>query len=239
MRVPVVAGVGGGVGTTTVAAALRAHDAGRIAGRIAGRLPDILVCRGTFDSLRRATAVLDNAGPEPVPVVAVTLDGARMLRGPLRARLDLLEADADALVLLPHVRRWGTLADPLAETTRLLADPAERLPRPLRAYTAALRELVEAVASSGRLDARPHERPARRTGSDERAVRRDGVGPARSARFPLTTRPAPPPPAQRVPDPTALERAPRSRGIRIVPPDGPRATAASPAHARITAERVG
>ena len=172
MRVPVVAGVGGGVGTTTVAAALRAHDAGRIA----GRMPDILVCRGTLDSLRRAAAVLDDAGPEPVPVVAVTLDGARMLRGPLRARLDLLEADAGALVLLPHVRRWGTLADPLAETTQLLADPAERLPRPLRAYTAALRELVEAVAASGRLDARPRERYARRTGSDGRAVRRDGRG---------------------------------------------------------------
>jgi hypothetical protein len=222
MRVPVVAGVGGGVGTTTVAAALRAHDAGRIAGRIAGRLPDILVCRGTFDSLRRAAAVLDDAGPEPVPVVAVTLDGARMLRGVLRARLDLLEADAGALVLLPHVRRWGTLADPLAETTRLLADPAERLPRPLRAYTAALRELVEAVASSGRLDARPHERLGRRTGSSERIVRRES-----------------PPPARRVPDPILPERASRPRGIRIVPPDGPRATAASPAHARITAERVG
>jgi hypothetical protein len=218
MRVPVVAGVGGGVGTTTVAAALRAHDAGRIA----GRLPDILVCRGTFDSLRRAAAVLDDAGPEPVPVVAVTLDGARMLRGVLRARLDLLEADAGALVLLPHVRRWGTLADPLAETTRLLADPAERLPRPLRAYTAALRELVEAVASSGRLDARPHERLARRTGSSERIVRRES-----------------PPPARRVPDPILPERASRPRGIRIVPPDGPRATAGSPAHARITAERVG
>jgi len=235
MRVPVVAGVGGGVGTTTVAAALRAHDAGRIA----GRLPDILVCRGTFDSLRRAAAVIDDAGPEPVPVVAVTLDGARMLRGPLRARLDLLEADAGALVLLPHVRRWGTLADPLAETTRLLADPAERLPRPLRAYTAALRELVEAVASAGRLDARPHERYARRTGSGEHDVRRDGVGPARSARFPLATRPGPPPPTQRVPDPIAPERAPRLRGIRIVPPDGPRATTVSPAHGRPAAERVG
>ena len=224
MRVPVVAGVGGGVGTTTVAAALRAHDAGRIA----GRMPDILVCRGTFDSLRRAAAVLDDAGPEPVPVVAVTLDGARMLRGPLRARLDLLEADAGALVLLPHVRRWGTLAD-----------PAERLPRPLRAYTAALRELVKAVASSGRLDARPHERYVRRTGSDERAVRREGVGPARSARFPLTTRPGTAPPARRVPDPIAPQRAPRLRGIRIVPPDGPRATAVSTAHGRTTAERVG
>lgn len=235
MRVPVVAGVGGGVGTTTVAAALRAHDAGRIA----GRMPDILVCRGTFDSLRRAAAVLDDAGPEPVPVVAVTLDRARMLRGPLRARLDLLEADAGALVLLPHVRRWGTLADPLAETTRLLADPAERLPRPLRAYTAALRELVEAVASSGRLEARPRERHARRTGSDERAVRREGVGPARSARFPLTTRPGTAPPARRVPDPIVLERASRPRGIQIVPPDSPRATGVSPALARTTAERVG
>ena len=77
MRAPVVAGVGGGVGTTTVAAALRAHDAGRVT---AGGWPDILVCRGTLDSLRRAAAVLETADPEAFPVLAVTLDAARSAR---------------------------------------------------------------------------------------------------------------------------------------------------------------
>ena len=152
MRAPVVAGVGGGVGTTTVAAALRGHDAGRVT---AGWWPDILVCRGTLDSLRRAAAVLETADPEAFPVLAVTLDAARAARRPIRAHLELLEPDLGALVVLPYVRRWATLPDPVAEAAHLLAEPADRLPRPLRAYAAALRELVEAVTASGRLDAAP------------------------------------------------------------------------------------
>ena len=90
--------------------------------------------------------------------------------------------DAAALVLLPHVRRWGTLADPLAEAAQLLVEPAARLPRPLRAYAAALRELVAAVAASGRLARDPiadpdppysDDRHTRRTGSAERPVRQE------------------------------------------------------------------
>ena len=213
MRVPVVAGVGGGVGTTTVAVGLRGHDGGRVA----GWRPDILVCRDTLDSVQRAAEVLDAASPEPPPVLAVTLAG-RALRGALRPRLELLEPDTAGLVLLPHVRRWSTLPDPLAEVARLLVDPADRLPRPVRAYAAALRELVAAVAASGRLGsgtarpARPphpderhirragsgwssDERHVRRTGSDERAVRRKAAHPD----------PAPPLPR---------------RGVRIVAPAG-------------------
>jgi len=207
MRAPVVAGVGGGVGTTTVAVGLRGHDSGRVSGHRPDGPLDILVCRGTLDSVRRAAAVLDEAGPEP-PVLAVTLAG-RVPRGPLRARLELLEPDAAALVLLPHVRRWCMLTDPLAEAALLLVEPVARLPRPLRAYAAALRELVAAVAASGRLARDPigdpdplysDDRHTRRTGSAERPARqersrpqvvgafrpvgdptRQGAGPARPA----------------------------------------------------------
>ncbi|MDT7581242.1 MAG: hypothetical protein QOK35_2506 [Pseudonocardiales bacterium] len=152
LRAPVVAGVAGGVGVTTLAVALRAHDAGRGAADTA----DILACRGTLDSLRRAAAVLERPGGAPVgppPVLAVTLDGPRLPRGPVRARLEVLEAAVCAVVLLPHVPRWRTTADPLPEVGQLLVEPAERLPRPLRAYAAALRELAAAVAASGRLHA--------------------------------------------------------------------------------------
>ena len=172
MRAPVVAGVGGGVGTTTVAGALRGHDAGRVT----GGWPDILVCRGTLDSLRRAAAVLETADPEAFPVLAVTLDAARAARRPFQARLELLEPDLGALVLLPYVRRWATLADPLAEAAHLLAAPADRLPRPLRGYAAALRELVEAVTASGRLDATPDQRHSRPTDSGERHTHHSGSG---------------------------------------------------------------
>ena len=172
MRAPVVAGVGGGVGTTTVAGALRGHDAGRVT----GGWPDILVCRGTLDSLRRAAAVLQTADPDAFPVLAVTLDAARAARRPIRAHLELLEPDLGALVVLPYVRRWATLPDPVAEAAHLLTEPADRLPRPLRGYAAALRELVEAVTASGRLDATPDERHSRPTDSGGRHTHHSGSG---------------------------------------------------------------
>jgi len=172
MRAPVVAGVGGGVGTTTVAAALRGHDAGRVS----GGWPDILVCRGTLDSLRRAAAVLQTADPDAFPVLAVTLDAARAARRPIRAHLELLEPDLGALVVLPYVRRWTTLPDPVAEAAHLLEEPADRLPRPLRGYAAALRELVEAVTASGRLDAAPAYPHSHPTGPGERDTHHWGSG---------------------------------------------------------------
>ncbi len=240
MRAPVVAGVGGGVGTTTVAAALRGHDAGRLT---AG-WPDILVCRGTLDSLRRAAAVLQTADPDAFPVLAVTLDAARAARRPIRAHLELLEPDLGALVVLPYVRRWTTLPDPVAEAAHLLEEPADRLPRPLRGYAAALRELVEAVTASGRLDAAPdhtHRRPAsgerdphhwvsgdRRInpvgseqlhtgiGAAERTVRRTGRDERGARRESGTT--------VGRPDLTPVGRVTpqRPRGVQIVRPDVPR-----------------
>jgi hypothetical protein len=191
MRRPVVAGVGGGVGTTTLAVALRGRDGGREA---LGRA-DILACRGTADSLARVADALDRPWPGARPVVAVTLGPRRLDRGPFRARLDLLDRAAEAVVLLPHVARWQTLADPLADAVGLLADPSERRSRSLRAYAAALHELAAAVVASGRLDS-----PA---GSDER--RTNGV-PIRDG-------------SAAVPARAAADAPPRRPvGVRIVPP---------------------
>jgi hypothetical protein len=138
------------VGTTTLAVALRGRDGGRERVDTA----DVVACRGTLDSLARAADILESAGPGPRPVVAVTLDGARA-RGAVRARLELLGSATGAVVLVPHVERWRTLADPVAEVASLLRQPVDRLPRPLRAYAAALRELAGAVATSGRLHPPP------------------------------------------------------------------------------------
>jgi hypothetical protein len=150
LRPPTVAGVGGGVATTTLAVALHGRDAGR-----AHEGADILACRGRPDSLRRAAAVLERTGPGPRPVLAVTLDGARAPRGPVRVRLDQLATVVSAVVLLPDVGRWRSIVDPLPEVATLLVAPMEDLPRPLRTYAAALGELAAAVAASGRLDAAP------------------------------------------------------------------------------------
>jgi hypothetical protein len=246
MRVPVVAGVGGGVGTTTVAAALRAHDAGRMA----GRWPDILVCRGTLDSLGRAAAVLGDAGREPLPVLAVTLDAARVFRGPLQTHLAVLEPDVSALVLLPRVQRWATLTDPLAEAARLLAGHTEQLPRALRAYAAALRQVVDAVAASGRLATIIDRRPTRGTATDERAVRPQGLAqtptsPVRAAAVGGMDAARAAAPVGHVRDrrPVLLDTAvpgPRGqgpRGIRIVSPDGTWATATPLRRAPETGDR--
>lgn len=217
MRAPVVAGVGGGVGTTTVAAALRGHDAGRVT---VGWWPDILVCRGTLDSLRRAAAVLQTADPEAFPVLAVTLDAARSARRPIRAHLERLEPDLGALVVLPYIRRWATLADPVAEAARLLSEPADRLPRPLRAYAAVLRELVEAVTESGRLDAAPDTPQRRRRGPGGGNVgraARDG----RVARHESSVRVGRPAPA-----PAGTTAPQRPRGVQVVRPDRPRTESA-------------
>ena len=199
LRAPVVAGVGGGVGTTALAVALRGIDGGRERVDTA----DILACRGTLDSLARAADALQHAGPAPRPVLAVTLDGGRA-PGVLRARLELVAADT-AVVLLPHVRRWRTLADPVAEMSSLLRDPLDRLPRPLRAYAAALRVLAGAVATSGRLRTRAPS--AVRAGVPRVA---GAVLPAVGDGGPRVA--VPPLPGAVRPDPV------RQRGVRIVPP---------------------
>ena len=221
LRPPSVAGVAGGVGTTTLAVALRARDEGR-AGVAAA---DILACRATVDSLRRATAVLDRADrtPGPAPVLAVTLGGARIPRGQLQARLDRLEAATSGVVVLPHVAAWALAADPLAEAADLLLDPDRQLPRPLRAYAAALRELAAAVAASGRLARAGRPRAPDRPGVPPR-VAPGAVRSAPGAGIPPRVAPGPDTTAPRVvrsfqpvlaPEP-GPPPVPRPRGIRVV-----------------------
>ena len=142
------------------------HRGGRAARRTtpAGsprRWPDILVCRGTLDSLRRAAAILDDRRPG-----GVSGAGGHPRRGPaaprpIRARLELLEADLGALVVLPYVRRWATLADPVAEA----AQPARRTGRSATPAPACVRR---GAAGAGR-------------GGDGLGPPRRGAGPNRSA----------------------------------------------------------
>jgi hypothetical protein len=164
MRAPRIAGVAGGVGTTTLATALRGYDRGR-----ADEMgTDILVCRSTGESLHAAATAITwmvNAG-SPRPVLAVVADQPVPVRGPLRARLRMIEPQAAALILVPYVGHWRDLTDPLAEAARLSEYPADQLPRSLRGYGEALAALAGAVLHSGVLDHRPgaaHTPPANRT----------------------------------------------------------------------------
>ncbi|MFC5948615.1 hypothetical protein ACFQH9_10060 [Pseudonocardia lutea] len=144
-RPPSVAGVSGGVGTTTLALALHGRDGGTGAGADA----DIVVCRSSAESLDRALRIADLFDPTAVPaVLAVTLDGAER-RHP--ERLDELGPGWSAVVPLPHVGRWRGIVDPYREAAGLLGTPRERLPRALRPYLDAVARLARAVADSGRL----------------------------------------------------------------------------------------
>jgi hypothetical protein len=173
MRAPRLAGVAGGVGTTTLATALRGYDRGR-----ADEMgTDILVCRSTGESLHAAaTAVtwMVNAGT-PRPVLAVVADQPVPVRGPLRARLRMIEPQVAGLILVPYVGHWRDLTDPLAEAAKLSDYPADQLPRSLRGYGEALAALAGAVLHTGLLDHRPggpHTPPPanRATGPIARAV---------------------------------------------------------------------
>lgn len=132
LRAPVVAGVAGGVGASTLAAALHAVDGGRA---VAGSRPDVLVCRA--DSLHLA-------GGRPAPVLVVVAD-----RPP---RLDRTDAGT-AVVVVPDVAAWHGLGAP--EVAGLLALAPAHRPTGLGPYIAALLDVAAALVRSGVL-----ERPA-------------------------------------------------------------------------------
>ena len=144
-RPPSVAGVAGGVGTTTIARALAGVDRGVFTGRPV----DVLVCRATAESLVRAgrAAYLITSQQHPRPVLAVnTADPAGPSR-PSAARMRLLEPHTAGVVVLPYVRRWRDLATPLQDVTGLLARPVTELPRPLRRFATAVHALAHTLGA--------------------------------------------------------------------------------------------
>ncbi|HEY0573557.1 MAG TPA: hypothetical protein VGD73_05600 [Pseudonocardia sp.] len=193
LRAPRIAGVAGGVGTTTLATALRGYDRGRAAEQGA----EVLVCRSTGGSLHAAATVIAWLGTtgQPRPVLAVIADQPTPIRGPLRARLRMIEPQVNGLVVVPYVPHWRELTDPLAEAARLSDCPADQLPKALRGYGEALARLAEAVLRSGLLAARrpggPHTPPPanRTTGPVGRTIPTRPV-PARPAAQPSTGPPA-------------------------------------------------
>ena len=178
-RPPIVAGVSGGVGTSTLALALHGRDADS-----ATADADVLVCRSAAESLDRACRIADLAELGRYPVLAVLLDSTER-RPP--TRLTQLDGRWALVVPLPHVARWREVRDPYREAAGLLGAPRENLPRGLRVYAEAVARLAGAVADSGRLS----------TGA-----------PAAPFTAPFTAQFTPPFTAQFTPPPTALTTAP-------------------------------
>ncbi len=160
---PSVAGVAGGVGTTTLAAAINGIDRGVFV----GRRVDVLVCRGTVESLQRAgrAAHLQTDTSGHRPLLAVTATDPRGLSRHVSAQLRLTSAYASHVVTVPMVRRWQESTSYLNDARLMLTGRPAELPRPLRSYAFAVRDIRRHLGSP--------------TASD-RAYRSRGPAPART-----------------------------------------------------------
>ncbi|WP_226358876.1 MULTISPECIES: hypothetical protein [unclassified Pseudonocardia] len=142
-RVPVVGGLAGGVGTTTVARALHGRDLGRVCGP--DLLPDVVVTRDTAAGLAAAARVAPAPGPDS-PVLVLH---------PGTADPDGIDADAAgpgwaAVVALPAVPGWARSADPWSDAAGVLTRPGPSAA--VRRYADAIGRVVTALTTSGRLD---------------------------------------------------------------------------------------
>lgn len=142
MRMPIIAGVAGGVGTSTVAAALRGQDNDLY---VDGEQVDVLVCRSTTVSLGEThRAVAMTSYP---PVLAVVGDipagsrGIKLLPNAVRARLRMIEPHVAGFVAIPFVPTWRERDDPTSEAYHVLA-PAATIPRELRDFADATQDLA-------------------------------------------------------------------------------------------------
>lgn len=176
-RIPVVGGLAGGVGTSTVARALRAHDAGVVAG--SDVLPDVVLCRDTVAGLARAARMAPPPG----------VDGPVLVLHPGSTDPDGIDAAAAgpgwaAVVALPAVPGWARSPDPWSDAAAVLNRSGASAT--LRRYADALARVVTALTDGGRLD-RPLApagagplRPVRgvRTGLPHRLTAPDGPWPA-------------------------------------------------------------
>lgn len=140
LHIPQVAGVAGGVGTSTIATALRADDCGIYRG---GAPVDVMVCRSTLYSVGCAQRAI-NATPRP-PVLAVVSDTPAGVGPNTRSRLRMTEPHVQGIVVVPFVSEWRETDAPYEQARDVLATDGARH---LRAFTDAVEHLVEYLVSA-------------------------------------------------------------------------------------------
>jgi hypothetical protein len=138
VRAPLVCGVAGGVGVTTIATALHARDLGVYCGGPA----DVVVCRSTSSSVGAAHRVI-NAVPG-APVLVVVADGPLRTPAPVKARVRMVEPHLAALVWMPYVEQWRHTDDALKHAKAVSSHP-DGMPKWLQAWATALGQLGKAV----------------------------------------------------------------------------------------------
>ncbi|MGD9530140.1 MAG: hypothetical protein AB7I38_11920 [Dehalococcoidia bacterium] len=140
---PRVAGVAGGVGTTTIAVALHAEDGRVWRGDVAVH---VLVCRSTMTSLASAQAAAAAAAARgSTAVLAVVGDGGS-LTAPMRASLRMVDPYVAGVVHVPYVAGLRDLVRPWDAAADVLATGAP--PRELRRFADALAGLADAVTAA-------------------------------------------------------------------------------------------
>jgi hypothetical protein len=142
-----------------------------------GQPVHVLVCRLTMASIGDAQRAIAMA--PAAPVLAVVADIPRAgLTGGMRARLRMSESPVPATVMLPYVCGWRDLADPWTAAVTWQQDP--RVPRPMRAFVAAVGRLAAAVTPLLRPLATP-DPPAVAAQALAPAAMRSGAAPSAAA----------------------------------------------------------
>lgn len=129
---PWVAGVAGGVGTTTVAWALAAVDCGAYRG---GRVHAV-VCRDTVSSVGAAHTVVNRVVGRPVLLVVASIPGG--ISKPAAARVEMVRPHVASVVHVPFVGRWRELVDPWTQAAMVLRYSERELPRHVWGFRRAL-----------------------------------------------------------------------------------------------------
>lgn len=131
-------GVAGGVGATTIAAALGARDLGVYRGGAA----DIVVCLSTSMSVGAAHQVV-NAVPGK-PILVVVADGPLRTPAAVKARVTMVGPHVAAVVWMPYVEHWRQIDDATAQAVAAPRHP-DSVPKWLHSWAAALTQVADAV----------------------------------------------------------------------------------------------
>ncbi|WP_224389104.1 hypothetical protein [Pseudonocardia sp. ICBG1293] len=127
-----------------VTQALRGADHGIYASWAA---VDVLVCRSTLYSVSAAQRALQHT-PAP-PVLAIVDDVPHVSWGVNTAnKIRLTEPYVYRYVRIPMVAEWRDNPHPHAAATDVLVDDARNLPKYLRPFAEALRELVDIITET-------------------------------------------------------------------------------------------
>ncbi|UZJ26880.1 hypothetical protein RHODO2019_17955 (plasmid) [Rhodococcus antarcticus] len=125
-RAPILTGVAGGVGTTTIATVLGSTDRGVYR---PGLSVDVLVCRSTATSLASSLTAVQSAPGRPVLLVVADAPGTPPKTA--AARMRMVQAHTTAVIYLPWVaqlRDSDTPAQDLAAAVRAAQPPKWALP---------------------------------------------------------------------------------------------------------------